>query len=146
MIIKETEKDVTEQARAKGWTLGKVSVRAALHRDVHLTPDGADCYDAVSRAAWERDEWGYVGLVVTVTDDDGREWGFSSLWGIEYGAFPITDESGTLVETKDLDPLNPSTVDYHLSDVMREALGNAAEALAAFAPPVVLAPENGVIA
>jgi hypothetical protein len=47
-------------------------------------------------AAYMREDWGYVGLIVKVSRE-GVELGVSSLWGIEYGYYTYTDEDDNVL-------------------------------------------------
>lgn len=106
--------------------------------DHDSSPDDADCYDEVSKIAFNLDEWRFVGLVVTVTMK-GHELGEASLWAVEWGTFryECTDPH-TIIDTTvpggrrtanvgetvtvELDPLS----DYYLvNDLIHEALANA---------------------
>jgi hypothetical protein len=93
---------------------GALKVIASMYPDTNANPLDADCYSDADIAAWKRDEWQYVGIVVTVTLD-GVEIGQSSLWGTEFGS---------LAETE----CQPFTMPNHpLPEVTLEAL-DAAEA------------------
>lgn len=48
--------------------------------DIDATIDGYDCFDSDEIAAWRRDEWGFVGVLVT---DGGKE--IDALWAVVYG-------------------------------------------------------------
>lgn len=63
------------------------AIEAVIVPDLDANPDEADCYDEADKAAWRRDEWSYVGTIVTASQH-GVELGSSSLWGSEYGFSP----------------------------------------------------------
>lgn len=54
---------------------------------IRLVPDhdsrpfDADCYSPEDIEAWRRDEWSYVGVIVT----DSATGADASVWGVEYG-------------------------------------------------------------
>ena len=59
---------------------------ATLHEDTDSNPRHADCYDSDAIAAWDADQWRYVGVVVHLVcphcgSEDGEHG--ASLWGIE---------------------------------------------------------------
>ena len=62
-----------------------VRVSVTLVPDWEVNPGDADCYTPDDKAAWLRDEWRYVGVIVTLTDHP--EIG-TSLCGVEYGTAP----------------------------------------------------------
>lgn len=133
-------KDLTDVATSLGWKLTGLTVTGRVVADESASPDDADCYDEVSKAAWCRDDWQYVGFLVEVTDAAGRVWGADSLWSVEYGDFPVTDEHGTLIETRRLDPLGEDEHTYPRDQVISEALGNAQENLSSFTLPTIVSP------
>lgn len=58
------------------------TLTVTVYEDWDSRPHDADCYSADDIAAWERNAWGYVGVVVT---EGATEIG--GLWGVVYGAF-----------------------------------------------------------
>lgn len=58
-----------------------VSVR--IVDDAESRPDEAECYSEEQIAAWRRDDWRYIGLILTIRDSDDREIGQASLFRIE---------------------------------------------------------------
>lgn len=88
-------KDVTEMARVAGYAFpADWTVTASTEADIDSDPYDADCYSPQDIAAWKADEWQYVGLIVTVADEDGHEWGSASIWGVDDG-FPLEDGTTT---------------------------------------------------
>ncbi len=85
-------------------TVPGLSWRVTVFPDYDVTPSDADCYTPSQVKAWEAGEWQYVGVVVTpviadtefVSCDD-------SLWGLEYGAYLVTDEDDNETERISLD-------------------------------------------
>lgn len=70
-----------------------LSYKIAVVPDLDSSPDDADCYTATQKAAWARDEWSYVGVIVTPVVNGTELLDFDdSLWGLEYGDFTMTDE------------------------------------------------------
>lgn len=59
--------------------------------EVHIDPDhdsrpqDADCYSPEDILAWQRDEWRYVTVTVTLRDHPGID---DSLSGVEWGSAP----------------------------------------------------------
>lgn len=72
--------------QAEGFTL-----RAHLEHDGDTKPTDFDCYSADDTAAWDRDEWQYVGVIVTASKA-GVDLGDASLWGVDMN-FPGSDNS-----------------------------------------------------
>jgi hypothetical protein len=71
-------------------TVDGFEINARIVPDTDARPDDCDCYDAEDLAAWQRDDWSYVGTIVTASRE-GIELGESSLWGSEYGSLPTVD-------------------------------------------------------
>lgn len=73
-----------------------LSYRIDIEPDYDGSPHDAECYTTLQIAAWERDEWSYVGVIITPLIA-GMELDMcsDSLWGLEYGNFPLVDEHGT---------------------------------------------------
>lgn len=65
-------------------------ITAGLVHDSDTTVDDFDCYDEKAIAAYYRDEWHYVGIIITASKA-GVVLGESSLWGSEYGILPDVD-------------------------------------------------------
>lgn len=66
-----------------------IGYRIDLHEDDRTTPAHADCYDAADVEAWKKDEWRYVGIIVTpVIDGMDLESCSVDLWSLEYGEAP----------------------------------------------------------
>ena len=58
-----------------------------------LYPESA--YTQSQYDAWKRDEWSYVGVIVTpIIAGEQYERFSDSLWGVEYGYYLLTDEQG----------------------------------------------------
>jgi hypothetical protein len=130
--------DITDRVHALGWRTAGLTVRAYTIADEDSSPLGEDCYTDTQKSAWRRDEWCYVGVIVTVTDAQGFEWGSDSLFGVEAGTWTDTDESDTVTGTRTLDPLtNP---DHPLPTMIPEAMANAAKRIASFALPQIQGP------
>jgi hypothetical protein len=69
-------------------TQGGFDLRAILVPDTDTSPrDYGDMYEGEITAAWERDEWSYVGTVV-IASRDGIDLGSDAIWGQEYGLWP----------------------------------------------------------
>ena len=63
---------------------GPFTIRATLVADTDSRPDDFDCYDADAIAAWRNDDWGYVGVVLSVWLDDAcLDDACAGLWGVE---------------------------------------------------------------
>lgn len=70
-------------------SIGKVDgfyITATLIPD-DTSPYDSDCYDEEQIKSYMRDEWSYVGTIVTASLA-GVPLGSSSLWGSEYGLMP----------------------------------------------------------
>lgn len=64
-----------------------IVAKASYTFDGDTQPTDYDCYDDEQIAAWRRDEWWYVGVIVEVTAEVGDatvELANESLWGIDY--------------------------------------------------------------
>lgn len=115
-------KDITETAREAGFPFPPGwRVTASTKFDAAATPMDADCYSAKDIAAWKADEWRYVGVIVTVTDEDGREWGWDAIWSVEDD---FTTDDGTTTYALDREDL--------ITDLIQQAADEAAKAVAAF--------------
>jgi hypothetical protein len=85
-----------------------LSYRIDLEVDYDCKPDKfglypESCYTQAQLDAWKRGEWRYVDVIVTPVIRGVILEDFSdSLWGVEYGDYPITDEEDNVIETKDL--------------------------------------------
>jgi hypothetical protein len=67
-----------------------------VHFDPDAKPTDYDCYSRGQVEAWERDEWRYVGVVLSVSVGDTEiEPHAVSLWGIECN-FPGSDKNAHL--------------------------------------------------
>ena len=58
--------------------------RIRLVPDSDAKPFDADCYSAEDIEAWRKDEWSYVGVIVT----DSKTGADAFLWAVEYGLMP----------------------------------------------------------
>lgn len=58
-------------------------ITARIEHDAHSTPDDADCYSERVKAAHRRDEWQYIGVVLSVSLRGVVLHDSTSLWGIE---------------------------------------------------------------
>ena len=73
--------------------VGPYTVRASLEWDGTTRPEDSDCYTPEVIEAWRRDEWCFVGVVLSVwADDILLDKHAASLWGIECN-FPGTNNS-----------------------------------------------------
>lgn len=57
------------------------TLTVTLVEDNDPRPDDYDCFDAAEIAAWKRDEWSFVGVLIT--EEGGKD--FDSLWAVVYG-------------------------------------------------------------
>jgi hypothetical protein len=80
-----------------------VKYRVQIEPDYDAKPTDYDCYTPKQVTAWGDDRWQFVGVVVSaLLDGLDPEWFTASLWGIEYGSLPLTDEADNLTgETYD---------------------------------------------
>lgn len=63
---------------------GPFTIRATIKQDDSTRPTDFDCYAPEHIAAWERGEWSYVGVVLSVhLDDLTLDEHATSLWGID---------------------------------------------------------------
>lgn len=112
--------DVTERATAQGYTFPEGwIVEATTEPDIDTRPTDYDCYDEADIAAWKRDEWWYVCLLVRVLDEDGREWGYDILGGCEKGSMPGHDH--WIDPLKDRDDLLPEMITEACFAAIKEA-------------------------
>lgn len=105
---------------------GAYSVRLDVADDYDASTDDADCYTTRQIAAFKTDDWQYVGVIAKVSLD-GIELGRASLWCIERGWYPLTDENDNLT----VDPVEYLDVyDEAISDTIDEAIDDARSSLA----------------
>lgn len=131
--------DLTDRARAMNeWTFDGLTVRAHAVRDDESTPFDADCYTPEDIDAWRRDVWEFVGVIVEVIDSRGMVWGMDSLWGLESGTYLVTNDSGTVTGTQEINPLTDPL--HPLPEMIRQAMGDAAENLAGYTLPTITVP------
>lgn len=72
---------------------GPFTIRAALVADSNTSPYDYDSYDAAGIAAWNNDEWQYVGVVLSVwVDDVCLDDNVASLWGVDAN-YPGSDNA-----------------------------------------------------
>lgn len=75
-------------AKRDGWGLAPEEL-AALASRLGRTPTGGEIREAAVRAdfdhlsGWANDRWHYVGVILTLSDPDGKEVDQLSLWGVE---------------------------------------------------------------
>lgn len=77
------------------WTqeIDGISYRVRIVFDTDTSPADYDGYTPRQVDAWKRDEWIFVGVIVTPDIDGLHPWGFgASLWGIVYGDIPLTTD------------------------------------------------------
>jgi len=131
--------DLTSRAREGGWQMPDGwSVWADVLPDDHLGNPlieyGTDAYTAEDGAAFDRGDWWWVFIRVTVEDADGREWGSAGIGGVEAGDMP---EHGWI------DPIAERPGEYSVireHDLIAEALRDAQATLARFGQPVLADP------
>lgn len=137
-----TRRDITAQADADGWTVPdgwKIWVELAEDTDGTSPVDqGPATVDA-----WERDEWQWVNVDVSVRDGAGREWGSATIGGCAYGWLPITGKDGATVGRMEVNPMdtgNGSSIQEY--GLIGKALREAAEEVRRFGQPVIKAPDG----
>lgn len=80
---------------------GPFTIRATLHHDGDTRPDDFECYSPEIIRAWRRDEWFYVGVVLSIHLDDATlDDHAAALWGVECN-FPGGDGNAYLSEIAD---------------------------------------------
>lgn len=101
-----------------------IKYQVRLLPDYDTTPDDFECYTPKQVAAWKRDEWGFIGVEVSAMLDGLDPAGFSaSLWGIDYGYLPITDQDDNLIgESYDSD-------EYIRADVVPDLIDEIGRAM-----------------
>ena len=109
---------------------GKFDLLAYVVPDEDCLPSDFDCYTPKQLEAWRNEDWYFVGVYV-VASINGIDLSMSSLWGIEYGEFPLTDENDNLESVTSLDLANLASrvLPYLISEVIQSAENNL-EALA----------------
>lgn len=66
------------------WEVGPLTLRATLHEDTDTKPTDYDCYSPEQIEAWRRDEWFFVGMVLSVSvGGHTLSEHAASLWGLE---------------------------------------------------------------
>jgi len=69
------------------------TLTAVIRHDPDAGPDSLDCYSEEAIEAWEKDEWHFSGLVVSVSRNGVTlDEHAAALWGVERN-FPGTDNS-----------------------------------------------------
>lgn len=109
----------TIETRSLG-TVDGFDITARIVPDTDTSADDYDCYTEEQIAAWRRDEWSYVGTIVTASKA-GLDLGESSLWASEYGH---VGESGT-GWISPLDGDGDSFVNGYGPDLIAEAIADA---------------------
>lgn len=101
---------------------GKFDLTAYVVPDEDCLPDDFDCYTPKQYEAWRTDQWCFVGVFV-VASIDGVELAENSLWGIEFGEFPLTDENDNLesVSSLTLASLAESVLPDLITETIQEA-------------------------
>lgn len=99
-------------AKRDGWGLSPEGL-AALASRLGRTPTVGEIREAAVRAdfdhlsGWANDRWHYVGVILTLSDPDGREVDQTSLWGVEdcgdYYQTVAEELAGELERRHDLD-------------------------------------------
>ena len=98
--------DAIETRTIPDATIPGLSYRVTVVPDLDAgrPEDNGDCYTPAQIAAWSRDDWLYVGVIVTPviggTDITASE---QSLWGNEYGDFLLTDEDDNTTGRRRID-------------------------------------------
>jgi hypothetical protein len=102
-----------------GWT-----ITVDTQPDSESSTADADCYTRAQIDAWKRDEWSFVGCVVTASRE-GITLGHASLWGMESGRYTYTDEDDTVTGTGFVGPYTEA-----VDDLITEAITDGAATLA----------------
>ena len=102
-----------------GWTL-----TVFTQQDHDSSPRDADCYTAEQVAAFDRDDWYFVGVIVKASRH-GIVLGEASLWGIESGYFTYTDEDDNVTGHGRVGPYTEA-----VDDLIVEAVDDAKANLA----------------
>lgn len=90
----------TQDRDSRTVEVGPYTIRATVHADYDSTPEDFGCYTPAAIAAWSRNEWQFVGIVLSVwVDEVCINDHAASLWSIECN-FPDTD-NGYLTEVAD---------------------------------------------
>lgn len=108
----------------------KVVFTVRVEPDYSTHTGDFDCYTPKQVAAFDRGEWGFVGIIPAVEITDGMATvtiECPSLWGIEYGDIPYTDDDDNLVE-------RPESYDQnaYLAECARECMTEAEQTLRRF--------------
>jgi hypothetical protein len=116
--------DVIIESRKIGVVDG-FDIEAHLEPDPDTRPEDKETYigDEEILGAWSRDEWHFVGTVVTASKA-GVELGSAAIWGQEYGQWPC--ESGWL---SPLDGDADSFGNGYGPDLIAEAIEEARETI-----------------
>ena len=131
----------TARAREAGWQLpeGWTVVAEVCDDDTPTHPrDEYDCYSEDDLTAYDRGDWRFVYVHVSVQDEDGHQWGASGIGGTEYGTLP---DAGFV------DPLSDTPGEYNVVreyDLIAEALRDAQGTLERFGSPEITLPDQAV--
>ncbi|MEV4454454.1 hypothetical protein [Microbispora sp. NPDC049633] len=100
-----------------------ITYRVDVYPDTDATPNDADCYSPADIAAWRRDDWHFVGVVVTPIVN-GVEIGGAdaSLWGLQYGWAPSWRR---YIDTDEL------VGEYPVPDMIADIAGRLADGITA---------------
>jgi hypothetical protein len=123
--MNDDTRDLAELARAAGYVFpAGWTVTASLEADYDSTPHDGDWATPQDIAAWKNGKWRYVGVVVTVRDGEGREWGTASLRGVEHG---LALDDGTTTDALARDDVLPELVTEACVEATSAATGWVAE-------------------
>lgn len=105
---------------------GVFTIRATIVPDYDSRATDFDCYSPEQLAAWARDDWSYVGVVLSIHwgDEIELDRNAASLWGLECN---LDDDNSYLSEAaNELIPLAIARA-TELRDMMRNAFKNSKE-------------------
>ena len=100
-----------------------ITAQTVADETYYAEPDGD--YTDEQIAAFQRGDWGYVGIVVTASRA-GIELGSGGIWGVEAGVYPLDSEVSEVI-----DPLNDAggSLAHYRDDLVSEAVSEARETL-----------------
>jgi hypothetical protein len=102
---------------ARDVTVGGRDYHVELCQDTDSSLEDAECWNDEDIRAYKAGDWSFIGIIVTLLDDDGGETQFSdSLWGVQYGYTAEWDAG-----------LDRLVSEYPVPDMISEIAGRAAE-------------------
>jgi hypothetical protein len=111
-----------------------LTYKVSIVNDYDLTSPEGDGFTEKQVKAFSDDQWYYVGVMITpLINGDPIEMANQSLWGVEYGHYPATDEDDNLIEWLwlDVDTIRESVVPDLIDEARTDLLQGLGPKIAA---------------